>query len=190
MSLCAEADPWSTMCPICVWSCHDFPLGVVLVELWCGLKPSLDVLVLRALGINSCGQMSDVVCDYPWLPVRGYKAIHDWYLPLEGLSLCEGGHAAYQSCCLPIPTMRHVMKRPKAPCDLIPPFRHLLGSFTKRASNNLQVVWVWSSMSHQVGVSDVNQVDTDSNSVPLMGQKLLSKSLRVHQGQPPSTWVL
>lgn len=180
MNLCAGADLWSTLCSSCVWSCHNFLLGGVFVEPWCGLKSPLGVLVLRILGINFCQMLSMTT---PYLPLEDRK------LFMTGICLCWG-HASYQSSCLPIPTMKQVMKRPKAPWHLTPPFGHLLDSFTKRYSNILQFVWVWFSMSQQIGASGVNQVDTDSNSVLLKGQKLISKSLRVHQGQPTSTWVL
>ena len=40
-------------------------------------------------------------------------------------------------------------------------------------------------MSHQVRANGVHQIDTGSNSVPVLGLRPLSKSLRVHQGQPP-----
>ena len=83
-------------------------------------------------------------------------------------------------------TQKQVSKRPNAPWDhlcLFLPDSCILGSGTERASDGTWVAWSRFLVIHQVWVSGIPQIDTDSNLVAVLGLRQVSKSPRIHQGQ-------
>ena len=51
----------------------------------------------------------------PGIPVRSYKVIHGWWLPLLDLGLHRRGQAVYQGQLPPVLGLGKVSKRPLAP---------------------------------------------------------------------------
>lgn len=140
--------------------------------------------LLEVTGAGQCQIGSGVL-------IRKLKAIHGWWLPvLEHGCTWERPHSILSQL-PPGMGVRQVSKGPKAPGDLPWPASSLLGSATERVSGSSQLQEVlWVSGSHQVRVSGVYQVSTESNTVPGLGLRSLSRSLRVHPGQLQPIWGL
>ena len=125
------------------------------------------------------GGTLDAPCDCCWATCLKLQS-DPWFVAASAGPGCVWE----RSSCSPTPSFTSTSPRgrsAKAPrypeicLWLPPPVGCLIGLVTEWASAGTRIAWGRFSVSHQVGVSGVHQIDAHSNSVPLLGLRPLGK---------------